>query len=96
MAQTLANTERPVREWLAPLAAQAQTGSTREELDRIERHVAGGGRISQEEALFLHAKADLLSLGRMAHAVRMRKNPEARVTYIVDRNLNPTNVCITD
>ncbi|MDF1837241.1 MAG: dehypoxanthine futalosine cyclase [Planctomycetota bacterium] len=96
MAQTLANTERPVREWLAPLAAQAQTGSTREELDRLERHVAAGGRITQEEALFLHAKADLLTLGRMATSVRLRKNPDARVTYIVDRNLNPTNVCITD
>ena len=29
-------------------------------------------------------------------SVRWRKHPEARVTYIVDRNINPTNVCITD
>ncbi len=96
MAPTLANTERPIRDWKAPSAAQAQSGALREELDRIELLVAGAGRISQEEALFLHNKADLLSLGRMATSVRLRKNPEARITYIVDRNLNPTNVCITD
>ena len=88
--------QRPVRDWLAPLASQAQNGSIREELDRLEESVAGGHRISPEEALFLHAKADLLTLGRMATSVRQRINPEPRVTYVVDRNLNPTNVCITD
>ncbi|MCL4149583.1 UNVERIFIED_CONTAM: hypothetical protein GTU68_028944 [Idotea baltica] len=35
-------------------------------------------------------------LGELADAVRKRKHPHNRVTYIVDRNINPTNVCVTD
>ncbi len=92
----MATTLKPARTWRAPSAHEAQSGALREELDRLELAVLAGERLSQEEALFLHAKADLLTLGRMATAVRERLNPEARVTYIVDRNLNPTNVCITD
>ncbi len=52
--------------------------------------------MNSDEALWLHEHADLLTLGRMADAVRWRLNPEPIVTYIVDRNVNPTNVCITD
>ncbi|MEZ5974286.1 MAG: hypothetical protein R3E96_05440 [Planctomycetota bacterium] len=48
-----------------------------------------GGQLSPEGALFLHAKADLLGLARMATAGAERLNPDAVVTYIVDRNLNP-------
>ncbi len=65
-------------------------------LERIERRVEDGGRLTPEEGLLLHEHADLLALGRMADGVRRRKHPAGRVTYIVDRNLNPTNVCITD
>lgn len=36
---------------------------------------------------------DLFALGRMAHARRMELHPEPVVTYIVDRNINYTNVC---
>ena len=32
----------------------------------------------------------------MADSVRRRLHPDNRVTYIVDRNINPTNVCLTD
>ncbi|MEZ6005615.1 MAG: cyclic dehypoxanthinyl futalosine synthase [Planctomycetota bacterium] len=87
---------KPARTWRAPLVSSAQQGPIREELDRLEQLVLDGGRLSPEEALFLHAKADLLGLARMATAVRERLNPDAIVTYIVDRNLNPTNVCVTD
>jgi cyclic dehypoxanthinyl futalosine synthase len=40
-------------------------------------------------------RADLLTLGTLADAVRRRKNPARIVTYIVDRNVNYTNVCVT-
>ena len=33
-------------------------------------------------------------LGRLADAVRARKHPERLVTYIIDRNVNYTNVCV--
>lgn len=58
--------------------------------------VLGGERISAAEALFLHEQADFSTLALLADAVRRRQHPEPVVTYIVDRNLNPTNVCVTD
>jgi cyclic dehypoxanthinyl futalosine synthase len=72
------------------------SGSHAFELERIRARVEEGQRISAEDALLLHDHADILSLGQMADLVRRRKHAEPVVTYIVDRNLNPTNVCITD
>jgi cyclic dehypoxanthinyl futalosine synthase len=48
------------------------------------------------EFLELYQKADLLELGRLADAERWRKHPDPVVTYIVDRNINYTNVCVAD
>ena len=83
-------------EWTAPLARATRSGPHASELERIAGKVAADERITSEEALCLHEHADMLLLGRLADLVRRRKHPEPIVTYIVDRNLNPTNVCITD
>src|SRR5262249_48843296 len=80
----------------ATSASSARTGAHAPEIARIADKVENGERIGAEEALVLHDRADMLTLGRLADLVRARKHPEGRVTYIVDRNLNPTNVCITD
>lgn len=53
----------------------------------------GRGRLSAAEALSLYTTEDVFSLGRMAHQARLTRNPEPVVTYIVDRNINYTNVC---
>jgi cyclic dehypoxanthinyl futalosine synthase len=90
-----ANTGSP-QAWRAPLANATRSGGQRRELERLEDAVLGGRRLTPEEGLWLHDHADLGTLGRLAHAVRLAKHPEPRVTYIVDRNVNPTNVCITD
>ncbi|HIG10755.1 MAG TPA: dehypoxanthine futalosine cyclase [Planctomycetes bacterium] len=58
--------------------------------------VLAGERISAKEALLLHERADILTIGELADSVRRRRHPQNRVTYIIDRNINPTNVCITD
>jgi cyclic dehypoxanthinyl futalosine synthase len=60
-----------------------------------------GGALGADEALLLYRGLDQPSLGMLAHDVRTRLVPphgdgKLRVTYIVDRNLNPTNVCVTD
>ncbi|MHC5062686.1 MAG: cyclic dehypoxanthinyl futalosine synthase [Planctomycetota bacterium] len=55
-----------------------------------------GSRLSPEEGLSLYQQLDLSSLGMLASQARFRLNPEPVVTYIVDRNINPTNVCVTD
>lgn len=62
----------------------------------IVERVLGGERISPAEALVLHEEADLATLAFLADEIRRRKHPEPVVSYIIDRNLNPTNVCVTD
>jgi cyclic dehypoxanthinyl futalosine synthase len=52
-------------------------------------------RLSFEEAVDLYEHANLFDLGERAHGMRLeRSNPEV-VTYIIDRNINYTNVCVT-
>jgi len=46
--------------------------------------------------LELYEKAPLLELGRLADEARWRLHPENVVTYIIDRNINYTNVCVAD
>ena len=52
-------------------------------------------RISDREALELLRSRDLLGVGARAHAVRERLVPGPFATFIVDRNINYTNVCIS-
>ncbi len=51
-------------------------------------------RISKRQALTLLKNADLLELGAEADRIRKALHPEGTVTFIVDRNINYTNVCI--
>lgn len=67
----------------------------------VSQQAVAGGALSPDDALLLYRGLDQPSLGLLANAVRLRLNPphpdgKVRVTYIVDRNLNPTNVCVTD
>jgi cyclic dehypoxanthinyl futalosine synthase len=55
-----------------------------------------GDRISDADAAALLRSRDLVRIGRVAHEMRNRKNPPGRVTFVIDRNLNYTNVCYTD
>jgi cyclic dehypoxanthinyl futalosine synthase len=48
------------------------------------------------EWLELYERADLLELGRLADAARWRHHADPVVTYIIDRNINYTNVCVAD
>jgi cyclic dehypoxanthinyl futalosine synthase len=48
------------------------------------------------DLLDLYTRAPLLELAAEADAVRRRLHPEGIVTYIVDRNINYTNVCVAD
>jgi len=64
-------------------------------ITEILDHAAGGGRITPEEALLLYTDAPLHALGQAADAVRRRRYPDNIATYIIDRNINYTNVCVT-
>jgi len=59
----------------------------------IREKVARGERITREEGLHLLREAPLLELSPLAMTWRYRHNPEPRVTFVVDTNLNYTNVC---
>ena len=61
--------------------------------DDIRRKVFAGERLSRDEGIFLLESVDLLSLGELADSTRRRLHPEGLVTYIIDRNINYTNVC---
>ena len=61
----------------------------------LERAVAGE-RITDEDAIELLRSRDLVSVGRAANEIRNRLHDPERVTFIIDRNLNYTNVCVTD
>ena len=56
--------------------------------------VLSGKRINEEEALFLLENGDLLTVGRLADFVRREKHPDNVATFVVDRNINYTNVCV--
>jgi cyclic dehypoxanthinyl futalosine synthase len=74
------------------VTAVAQERTVREVLERAHE----GERITDEHALVLLRSRDLVGVGRAANEIRNRLNDPARVTFIVDRNLNYTNVCYTD
>jgi cyclic dehypoxanthinyl futalosine synthase len=64
-------------------------------LAELLQHAADGGRIEPDEALLLYTDAPLHALGEAADAVRARRYPDNIATYIIDRNINYTNVCVT-
>src|SRR6188474_2258407 len=61
--------------------------------ETTRRQVLSGGRITRDEAVALLRDGELLELGDLADSVRRRLHPEGVVTYIIDRNINYTNVC---
>lgn len=63
-------------------------------IDVLAAKVLAGGRLSADEALLMYREAPLHLLGQLAHTLRMRRHPEPVVTYIIDRNVNYTNVCV--
>jgi cyclic dehypoxanthinyl futalosine synthase len=63
-------------------------------VDTIAARVASGGRVNADEALLLYREAPTQLLGRLADGIRQRKHPTPVVTYIIDRNVNYTNICV--
>ncbi len=63
-------------------------------IEIIEK-IRSGERISREDALLLYTHADLNTLGQLADEVRHRLHPKPVITYVIDRNINYTNKCIS-
>lgn len=61
----------------------------------VQRILAGPTRITDDEYRELEANADLFQLGIVADTIRQRLHPENIVSYVIDRNINYTDVCIS-
>ncbi len=61
----------------------------------IIEKAAAGGRISEAEALALFENRELVAVGMAANRARQRLVPGNDVTFVIDRNINYTNYCIT-
>jgi cyclic dehypoxanthinyl futalosine synthase len=62
-------------------------------IETILQSATAGERISCEEAVRLAEQADLLDLASTADQIRQRRHPDNVISYIIDRNINYTNVC---
>jgi cyclic dehypoxanthinyl futalosine synthase len=71
-----------------------ELGQASREIRPILEKALSGERLTVEDAVRLLASEDVIALGMAAHAVRQRKHPGGVVTYIIDRNVNYTNICI--
>jgi cyclic dehypoxanthinyl futalosine synthase len=65
------------------------------------KKVLDGQALTPDEALELYEQAELPTLGMLADRTRRRLREEQglpldTVSYIIDRNINPTNVCVVD
>jgi cyclic dehypoxanthinyl futalosine synthase len=58
----------------------------------LARAIAGD-RITDAEAVYLWETAQLLELGAAADSIRGRRHDDGVISYIIDRNINYTNVC---
>src|SRR5919201_1962591 len=63
-------------------------------IDQIACKVLEVGLVEATEAIELYRRAPTHLLGHLAATVRARKHPDGIVTYIIDRNVNYTNVCV--
>lgn len=62
-------------------------------IDKIADKVLKNERLSFEEGVYLINYPKLPELAALAHHVRMRKNPQPYITYVIGRIINYTNVC---
>ncbi len=65
------------------------------EIDDVLARAADGGRIDAEEAELLYTEAPFHALAEAADTARRRIIGDNIVTYIIERNVNYTNVCVT-
>jgi len=59
----------------------------------LESHMSTGERLSVDDAIILYRDAPLHALRRSANQRRIEMNGNREVTYLIDRNINYTNVC---
>jgi len=64
-------------------------------LDVIRHKILNRERLNEQESLNLFRQGNLHDLGFLADAMRRKMHPEPVVTYVIDRNINYTDICIS-
>ena len=62
-------------------------------LNNIREKVLNNDRITFDEGLYLLEKVSIYDLGQLANNIRTKINPSNTVTFVIDTNLNYTNIC---
>jgi cyclic dehypoxanthinyl futalosine synthase len=65
------------------------------EVDKLQEAVLDGYVVDPSEALFLYQKTDLITLGKIADELKTKTKGDQIATYLIDRNINYTNICVT-
>jgi hypothetical protein len=68
--------------------------STASDFQQLADKVRPAAESDRAEALRLYREAPTMLLGWLADGIRARKHPSRTVTYIIDRNVNYTNLCV--
>lgn len=68
---------------------------TKQQTDKIYKKADSGKRISEDEAVELLKETDLLTLGQLAQKRMQRFHSADRATFLIDRNINYTNICVS-
>jgi cyclic dehypoxanthinyl futalosine synthase len=78
-----------------PVSWPRSATPTSPSVDSLLADAAAGRRLLPEQALRLYEEAPLIELGSAADQRRKHLHPGKVVTYIIDRNVNYTNLCVT-
>ena len=79
---------------LSTASARPRRAANLSELEKSVAAAARGERLSWDDALTLYRDADLFTLGILARDMRERLHPDPIVSYVADRNINYSNVCV--
>jgi cyclic dehypoxanthinyl futalosine synthase len=64
-------------------------------IENIKKKLRSGARITRDEGIKLLETAPLTMVGELADEIRHQLHPDGEVTYVIDRNINYTNICIS-
>lgn len=71
-------------------------GTERKRVEELLEKAAAMGQLSKDEGIFLFNHAPLAELMHVADAMRKQYRNDGKVTWIIDRNVNTTNVCVAN
>jgi cyclic dehypoxanthinyl futalosine synthase len=88
--------ESPADDAHVEMCLDMEADARQRDVDDVLHRALEGERIDELDALALLQTSRLMDVGQVAHALRLERTPADEITFIVDRNINYTNYCLTD